>query len=335
MAFHVLSADLVAEILRQQALSPHDLSRADQVGWAMHGDAMIIALKMRAARCGLSTVAPPGLPCTQIMLFRECRQLYRPWQGRAAAGWYHTVFVADSGRIMIAGRESEGEDSPCGLLGAGIWDEPLVTDVPVPVAALAGVRIHSVATGLSHTLALSNSGSVYAWGSASYGRLGLDLSALDAEFSQLHGGVVCLPVKLHFSHEVVHISASDLCGLAVTTCGAVYTWGDGDLGQLGHGDTITQFVPKRVAALEQYKVVTASMEYRCTALTQNEAFVWGLGENGEIPSLPTSAGAMHCSPVPLAGLPPSVQLCEVSGYACTLPYITPRALCMLPLSLSL
>jgi len=120
-------------------------------------------------------------------------------------------------------------------------------------------------------------------------------------------------VKLHFSHEVVHISASDLCGLAVTTCGAVYTWGDGDLGQLGHGDTITQFVPKRVAALEQYKVVTASMEYRCTALTQNEAFVWGLGENGEIPSLPTSAGAMHCSPVPLAGLPPSVQLCEVSG----------------------
>lgn len=314
MALPSLSLELLSEILGQHTLTLYDLSCAARVGKVFNGDALAGALRLRAARDG-HTHAPEL--SAHVMLWHELRHRFRPWQGRAAAGWYHAVFVTDNGQLMISGRESEDEDEgPCGMLGAGISDEPWGTDQPVPVAALGGVCIRSVAAGESHTLALSTAGSVYAWGSSSHGRLGLHLDALNVNVEMSDDGVVGVPTKLDFGQEVVQVSVAELCGLAVTACGALYTWGDGEYGQLGHGDTLMRYLPTRVAALEHCKVVTASMAYRCTALTESEAFCWGLGENGDIPGVPACPEAKQLSPVRLDtrhGLPSGVKLCAVSG----------------------
>jgi alpha-tubulin suppressor-like RCC1 family protein len=54
---------------------------------------------------------------------------------------------------------------------------------PKPVKSLRGVKVDAVAIGNEHTLALSDDGSVYAWGSkmaAKSGALGLGQSVIDA-----------------------------------------------------------------------------------------------------------------------------------------------------------
>ena len=41
-------------------------------------------------------------------------------------------------------------------------------------------------------------------------------------------------------HKVVHVSAGSLHSAAVTEDGALYTWGKGNYGRLGHGEKIEE-----------------------------------------------------------------------------------------------
>ena len=43
--------------------------------------------------------------------------------------------------------------------------------------------------------------------------------------------------------------------LAVTHTGDTFSWGDGEYGRLGHGDSAKQRRPKRIEALKSKKVV--------------------------------------------------------------------------------
>lgn len=52
---------------------------------------------------------------------------------------------------------------------------------------------------------------------------------------------------------------------AVTTDGELYTWGNGQFGRLGHGDTTSVFTPRRVQALVNHFVVQASCGFWHTA----------------------------------------------------------------------
>ena len=70
--------------------------------------------------------------------------------------------------------------------------------------------------------------------------------------------------------------------LALTADGAVWSWGDGASGQLGHGDGQTQLLPKRIEALVGRRVVAVSAGYfHSLARTADGAvFTWGEGESG-------------------------------------------------------
>ena len=48
---------------------------------------------------------------------------------------------------------------------------------------------------------------------------------------------------------------SDGHSLAVTDCGEVFSWGDGDYGKLGHGNNDRQKRPKQIMALQGEEVV--------------------------------------------------------------------------------
>ena len=45
---------------------------------------------------------------------------------------------------------------------------------------------------------------------------------------------------------------------AITTNGELYTWGQGDHGRLGHGDTVNQSKPKQVRACVRAHVVSCT-----------------------------------------------------------------------------
>ena len=71
-------------------------------------------------------------------------------------------------------------------------------------------------------------------------------------------------------------------GDALTADGAVWSWGDGYFGKLGHGDEQNQLLPKKVEAFAGQRVVAVlTGAYHCLAITADGAvFTWGAGEDG-------------------------------------------------------
>ena len=69
-----------------------------------------------------------------------------------------------------------------------------------------------------------------------------------------------LPVSWPGSpQQVASISAGAVASAAVTRDGALWTFGAGGYGVLGHGDTETSLVPRRVEALVDRVVVSVSI----------------------------------------------------------------------------
>lgn len=134
-----------------------------------------------------------------------------------AAGARHNLCVAAGGAAFAFGCGSFGR------LGHGDC-KPRTT--PARVEALGGHRVVGAAAGGSHTLLLTDEGAVFACGAGWWGRLGLG----DTE----HRGT---PQRVRGLRavRVVEVAAGEHHSLARCESGAVYSWGHGQHGKLGHG----------------------------------------------------------------------------------------------------
>ncbi len=113
----------------------------------------------------------------------------------------------------------------------------------------------------SSSAAITSEGKLYTWGSNAAGQLG-------------HGeGLAFVPVtqpKLVRALYDAGLRVSQVsCGphhtAAITWDGALFTWGDGMFGRLGHGDAAACFAPRRVEALEHVWVTSVSCGWWHTA----------------------------------------------------------------------
>ena len=121
-----------------------------------------------------------------------------------------------------------------GSLGHGDEETQLL---PKKVEALAGRRVVAVSAGGDHSLALTADGAVRSWGWGRSGQLG-------------HGDQQrqLLPKKVEAfaGQRVVAVSAGSVHSLARTADGAVWSWGFGRFGRLGHGKEQNQLLPKKI-----------------------------------------------------------------------------------------
>ena len=67
--------------------------------------------------------------------------------------------------------------------------------------------------------------------------------------------------------------------LAITASGALYTWGYGGHGQLGHGDQLIQYLPKRIEGLQGVCCVAAGGAHSIAIAKDGTALGWGYGED--------------------------------------------------------
>ena len=144
-----------------------------------------------------------------------------------------------SGHVLSFGLGSRGQ------LGHGRVD-PETT--PQIVEALAGICIKEIAAGGWHSLALSDTGDVYAWGWNNQGQLGI--TCLPPEIPQ---AFYMLPYIVEFPQEcmVDHIACGARHSAAVTSNPKwVWTWGWGQYGQLGHNNTLDKTTPTVVKYFE-------------------------------------------------------------------------------------
>ena len=162
-----------------------------------------------------------------------------------------------------------------------LWDVGLETATRSPPAP-------GTAGGIRHSVFIDGEGRLSSCGSAATEGEGGEEE--EEKFSGLlgHGeGVTRLNTPTRHpstlgDERAVSVSAGRNHSLALTAGGAVWSWGDGDYGQLGHGDTQRQLLPKKIEAFAGQRVVAVSAgSSQSIAITADGAvFTWGKGEDG-------------------------------------------------------
>ncbi|RHY31101.1 hypothetical protein DYB32_003751, partial [Aphanomyces invadans] len=140
-------------------------------------------------------------------------------------------------------------------------------------------------------VALTASGSVFAWGKNDYGQLGLG-HHLQAQVSTSVQNVPACDIA------ITNIATRGSHVLAISEDGAVFSWGRGDEGQLGHNSRETLHLPKRITKLHHIVDVACGRAHsvalghngsRAIAIPRSQTilctgalYTWGGGDDGAL-----------------------------------------------------
>jgi alpha-tubulin suppressor-like RCC1 family protein len=162
------------------------------------------------------------------------------------------------------------------------------TSFPQTVVGLSS-GVVSVATGSTHTCALTVGGSVLCWGENTYGQLGNGTTANRTAPTPVDG----------LTSGVVAIAAGGRVSCAVTAAGAVLCWGYNGYGTLGDGTTHSRLTPTPVANLTTGATAVAVGLYHACALVKGAELCWGRNDQGQLGDGSTTDRLL---PAPVTGL---------------------------------
>uniref|UniRef100_A0AAQ5XD04 HECT domain-containing protein n=1 Tax=Amphiprion ocellaris TaxID=80972 RepID=A0AAQ5XD04_AMPOC len=178
-------------------------------------------------------------------------------------GNQHCIALSRDGELFTWGQNSSGQ------LGLGKGEPSKLS--PHPLKSLAGIPLAQITAGGDHSFALSLSGAVFGWGKNRAGQLGLN--------DKQDRAVPC-HIKFLRSQKVVYISCGNEHTAALTKDGGLFTFGDGSWGQLGHGSTNNELLPRRVLELMGTEVSQiACGRHHTLAFAPSSGVVYAFGCN--------------------------------------------------------
>ncbi|KAK4437077.1 PH, RCC1 and FYVE domains-containing protein 1 [Sesamum alatum] len=114
---------------------------------------------------------------------------------------------------------------------------------------MEGICVTSISCGPWHSAAITSLGQLFTFGDGTFGALGHGdrcCTSVPREVEALKGQKV-LRVSCGFWHTAAIVEDhTELPSCSDSLSGKLFTWGNGDEGQLGHGDTLCQLVPCRI-----------------------------------------------------------------------------------------
>jgi alpha-tubulin suppressor-like RCC1 family protein len=212
---------------------------------------------------------------------------------QVAAGQLHSLAVTATGQLYAFGRNTEGE------LGSPANNDPNPTPALVTLPGATGPVVQ-VAAGGEHSLALTSTGQLYAFGRNNYGELG---SATNNGTDDPNPApmLVALPAS---TGPVVQVAAGSEHSLAVTSTGQLYAFGLNSFGQLGRADNIGTDNPNPAAALVALPGATgpvvqvaAGSEHSLAVTSTGQLYAFGDNTEGQLGGATTS-GATIPNPTP-------------------------------------
>jgi hypothetical protein len=237
------------------------------------------------------------------------------------------VFV-DSGGYTVCAIDGSGDVWCWGYggykqLGNGSTNSSQFA-LPVPVssggAQLTGVA--QIAIAEDHICALKTDGSVWCWGSNTYGQIGIGTD--DQNGQTPANQYVLYPVQVtNLGNLATGIAVSTDASCATTTSGNVYCWGINNGGVVGNGTTLTGTnvtvdQPSEVLVeaggipfAHVARVVMSDSPTACLLRsTDGSIWCWGSG-NGAVPT-ELSSGGFSVQNIDFIGPGPSTTPCYVS-----------------------
>jgi alpha-tubulin suppressor-like RCC1 family protein/uncharacterized protein (DUF2345 family) len=223
-----------------------------------------------------------------------------------SAGGFHSVAVKSDGTLWTWGYNGYGEMG----IGEGLSGGSTPTQILV-----AGPRVKAVATGEHHTLALTSTGAVWAWGENENGQTGVGTVGPTGWVTDIP--VSYLPVQVDGILPVVAVAAGAYHSLALDSGGTVWAWGANNQGQLGtppdpytsrsapghvQGETGTGYLSGVVA-------IAAGGLHSLALKNDGTVWAWGSNSNGELGN-GQFAGPQNPTRVPVQVIDPA----NPSGY---------------------
>ncbi|XP_030879668.1 probable E3 ubiquitin-protein ligase HERC6 isoform X3 [Leptonychotes weddellii] len=195
-----------------------------------------------------------------------------------SCGKEHSLAVCYKGRVFAWGAGSEGQ------LGVGEFKEINLT--PRKIKTLTGIKIIQVSCGHYHSLALSEDGQLFSWGSNSHGQLGLGKESPSQASPQRVRSLDGIPLT--------QVAAGGVHSFALSLSGASFGWGSNNAGQLAlrknNVPVLQSSKPRSIGALKNLGVIYISCGYEHTAvLTQTgKVFTFGSNSYGQLGHSPTA-----------------------------------------------
>ncbi|WGD38144.1 hypothetical protein [Lysinibacter sp. HNR] len=188
-----------------------------------------------------------------------------------------SMVITESGKLFGWGLNSDGR------LGDGsttLRRSPVAVDMS---GALAGERVTQVSMGQSNTLALTESGKLFAWGDSTTGSNGNGRTSPTRQTTPV-------PVTMTGAlagEQVTQIAMGTGNALVLTESGKLFSWGSGTSGELGNGAFSNASTPVPVSmtgALAGEQVIQIDTYQGSVAvLTESGKLVtWGAGTLGQL-----------------------------------------------------
>ena len=167
-----------------------------------------------------------------------------------AIGPTHGAAISDGGDLYTWG---------AGVFGQLGFGDYTVVRTPKLVSSLQdGSTLRQAALGQSHTLGLSEKGTVYAWGFSNHGKLGLGIMArAGIEKPFCHYFPTPILIGTLSRKQVRQVSCGPNHSLALTDL-EVFSWGSGDGGRLGLGDDKDRETPTSMETLKGQIILQVS-----------------------------------------------------------------------------
>ena len=189
-----------------------------------------------------------------------------------SAGVIHTMAIKTDGSLWTWGSNEFGNlgDGTVTIYGDFHWDaqynrfdREIIEDnnQRTPIKIMEDVV--AVSVGWSHALAIRTDGSLWAWGSNSFGALGGDGITTDTHY----------PIRI--MEDVTAVSAGWTHTMAIRTDGSLWAWGNNEFGQLGNGIIAPVSNPTPVRIMENVIAVSADKWHTMAIMSDGSLWAWG------------------------------------------------------------
>lgn len=176
-----------------------------------------------------------------------------------ACGYFHTALIDGLGDIWTWGTGDHGAHGH-----EHLFDQA----VPLILQSIHGHDFRQIACGASHTLALDAQGRVYVWGLNQNGQLGLGDTITRRQ-----------PVlNLSCSGKNIRKISCGEAHSAFLSDREIFTFGDGSLGALGHGNSSAHLKPKLVLKMTEdarIRDVECGPQFTVALSDLGQMYFWG------------------------------------------------------------
>lgn len=185
-----------------------------------------------------------------------------------AAGLSHTCARTRGGAPVCWGRNNSGQ----------IGDNTTGGTKPSPTFSVGNLQLATLRVGDLFSCGIAVSGAGFCWGNNVNGQTSNPIGG---------GGLggpppIPLPTQMQGSPSFIFLSLGSAHGCGVTSTGLADCWGDGRVGALGEGATVTRSSPVAVDSGFSYISIAAGDDYTCGITAAGTAYCWGTNGAGQL-----------------------------------------------------